>query len=142
MYTTAGIASKGGVIVYRFTNQPRLSAAKAQLKFGGFDNINIMQLPFAMLKDDAIAYLNARGIVADATNLRGDGESTVDAAAETAARELLEAVAEQDKEWLEKVCGVAGSTTTVTETVEDAPVVSDADFIAGFARNVEDTVAE
>jgi hypothetical protein len=61
-FTSAGICVVGNVTVYKFTNDANRAEVLAKL---GATNINIIALPKAMTKEDAVAFLATKGIVAD-----------------------------------------------------------------------------
>ncbi len=62
-FTFAGVCTEKGATVYKFANDAK--RAKALERFGCTD-VNMIQLPEAMDKDAAVAFLATKGIVAGA----------------------------------------------------------------------------
>jgi hypothetical protein len=60
-FTFAGTCTENGAVVYKFANDA--NRAKALERFGCTD-INMIQLPFAMGKEEAVDWLNGQGITA------------------------------------------------------------------------------
>ena len=60
-FTFAGTCVENGAVVYKFANDA--NRAKALERFGCTD-INMLQLPFAMGKDEAVEWLNGQGMTA------------------------------------------------------------------------------
>jgi len=60
-FTFAGTCTENGAVVYKFANDA--NRAKALERFGCTD-INMLQLPFAMGKDEAVEWLNGQGMTA------------------------------------------------------------------------------
>jgi hypothetical protein len=60
-FTFAGTCTENGAVVYKFANDA--NRAKALERFGCTD-INMIQLPFAMGKEEAVDWLNRQGITA------------------------------------------------------------------------------
>ena len=60
-FTFAGICTENGAVVYKFANDA--NRAKALERFGCTD-INMIELPNAMDKDAAVAYLATQGMTA------------------------------------------------------------------------------
>jgi hypothetical protein len=60
-FTFAGTCVENGATVYKFANDA--NRAKALERFGCTD-INMIQLPFAMGKDEAVEWLNGQGMTA------------------------------------------------------------------------------
>jgi hypothetical protein len=60
-FTFAGTCVENGATVYKFANDA--NRAKALERFGCTD-INMIQLPFAMGKEEAVDWLNGQGITA------------------------------------------------------------------------------
>jgi hypothetical protein len=61
-FTFAGTCTENGVTVYKFAN--KATRAKELERFG-CTNVNLVELPNAMSKEDAVAFLATKGIVAD-----------------------------------------------------------------------------
>jgi hypothetical protein len=60
-FTFAGTCTENGATVYKFANDA--NRAKALERFGCTD-INMIQLPFAMGKEEAVDWLNGQGMTA------------------------------------------------------------------------------
>jgi hypothetical protein len=60
-FTFAGTCTENGATVYKFANDA--NRAKALERFGCTD-INMIQLPFAMGKEEAVEWLNGQGMTA------------------------------------------------------------------------------
>lgn len=61
-FTFAGTCTENNTTVYKFAN--KASRAKELERFG-CTNINMLELPNAMSKEDAVAFLATKGITAD-----------------------------------------------------------------------------
>jgi hypothetical protein len=61
-FTFAGTCTENGATVYKFAN--KASRAKELERFG-CTNVNMLELPNAMTKEDAVAFLATKGITAD-----------------------------------------------------------------------------
>jgi hypothetical protein len=61
-FTFAGTCTENNTTVYKFAN--KASRAKELERFG-CSNVNLVELPNAMSKEDAVAFLAAKGITAD-----------------------------------------------------------------------------
>jgi hypothetical protein len=59
-FTVAGTSFHCGVIKYRFAND--LDSRSRHLERVGHTQVRLFELPHAMIKDSAIAWLNSRGI--------------------------------------------------------------------------------
>ena len=95
-YTVAGTSLFDGVVTYRFTNS--LKRAKV-LERNGHSDVVLMELPRPMVLKDAVAFLVAKGVVAQLPYGQRKGQN--------GARDAVEAVAEQldshvvtHQEWL------------------------------------------
>jgi hypothetical protein len=60
-FTFAGNCVENGAVVYKFAND--VNRAKALERFGCTD-VNMIQLPFAMGKEEAVEWLNGQGMTA------------------------------------------------------------------------------
>jgi hypothetical protein len=60
-FTFAGTCVENGAVVYKFANDA--NRAKALERFGCTD-VNMIQLPFAMGKEEAVEWLNGQGMTA------------------------------------------------------------------------------
>ena len=61
-FTFAGTCTENGTTVYKFAN--KATRAKELERFG-CTNVNLVELPNAMSKEDAVAFLATKGITAD-----------------------------------------------------------------------------
>ena len=61
-FTFAGTCTENAATVYKFAN--KASRAKELERFG-CTNVNMLELPNAMTKEDAVAFLATKGITAD-----------------------------------------------------------------------------
>ena len=66
-FTHAGTCVVDGATVYKFANDANRAAVLTKL---GATDVNIIQLPFAMGKEEAVEWLNGQGIVADKVKIR------------------------------------------------------------------------
>lgn len=87
-YTVAGTSNFKGQITYRFASG-KAKAREAVLVRNEHTDVNMIDLPTAMTKEDAIAHLNGIGITAV---LPKTGRTPKAKTVEDAARELLDAV--------------------------------------------------
>jgi hypothetical protein len=87
-YTVAGTSNFKGQITYRFASG-KAKAREAVLVRNEHTDVNMIDLPMAMTKEDAIAHLNGIGITAV---LPKTGRTPKVKTVEDAARELLDAV--------------------------------------------------
>lgn len=87
-YTVAGTSNFKGQITYRFASG-KAKARIAVLERNEHTDVNMIDLPTAMTKEDAIAHLNGIGITAV---LPKTGRTPKAKTVEDAARELLDAV--------------------------------------------------
>jgi hypothetical protein len=61
-FTFAGTCTENNTTVYKFAN--KAGRAKELERFG-CSNVNLVELPNAMTKEDAVAFLTTKGITAD-----------------------------------------------------------------------------
>jgi hypothetical protein len=66
-FTFAGTCVVDGATVYKFANDANRAAVLTKL---GATDVNIIQLPFGMGKEEAVEWLNGQGIVADKVKIR------------------------------------------------------------------------
>lgn len=66
-FTHAGTCVVDGATVYKFANDANRAAVLTKL---GATDVNIIQLPFVMGKEEAVEWLNGQGIVADKVKTR------------------------------------------------------------------------
>ena len=99
LFTVAGTSNLNGVVKFRFAND--LKSRVKVLQRNGHTDINLMELPEAMSKERAIAFLEAQDTPAEDTavetaesvreSLEADGEDT-----STMTAEFLAEVAERE----------------------------------------------
>lgn len=87
-YTTAGTSNHNGVVTYRFASTTAKARA-AVLERNEHTDVNMIDLPNAMSKDEAIAHLNSLGITAV---LPKTGRTPKVKTTDEAAQELLDEV--------------------------------------------------
>lgn len=87
-FTVAGTSSFKGQVTYRFASGKAKTRA-AVLERNEHTDVNMIDLPMAMTKEDAIAHLNGLGITAV---LPKTGRTPKAKTTDEAARELLDAV--------------------------------------------------
>lgn len=115
-FTIAGTAMKDGKRTWRFASG-KSAEREAVLKRTGFSDIQLIELPNAMTREDAIKHLATLNITAEMpkTGRRPDPTKV-----EAAARELLDAVNEQ-------VPDAAG-----TEPAADTVIADDVAFLTSM----------
>ena len=114
-FTVAGTSNLNGVVTYRFASSTA-KARKAVLERDNHTDVNLIDLPNPMSKDDAIAHLNSIGITAV---LPKTGRTPNAKTTEAAAQELLDAVNES----------VAADTAAPVETPAENVVAEDIAFL-------------
>lgn len=92
LFTVAGVSTLNGAVKFRFAND--LDKRVAVLTRNGHTDIQLVTLPSAMNKADAIAYLETVDITAPAPV----AAATEEAAAADAAEAVADAVAELDED--------------------------------------------
>ena len=85
-FTIAGTSHHKGETAYRFANK-KLSVRLGVLKRDGHTKINLIELPSAMTKDEAVAHLATLGIVSKMPKGRQSKAAMEKAAAAAAKRE-------------------------------------------------------
>ena len=92
-FTVAGTSSFKGVVTYRFASGTA-KARKAVLERNEHTDVNMIDLPNAMSKDDAIAHLNGLGITAVLPKTGRTPKAKTTETVEAGAKALLDAVAD------------------------------------------------
>lgn len=92
-YTIAGTAMKDGKRTWRFASG-KIKAREIVLKRTGFSDIQLVELPTEMSRDDAIKHLATMNITAEMPKTGRKPGIKSATPAEEGARELLDAIAE------------------------------------------------
>lgn len=94
-FTHVGTAVRNGITTYRYASgNPKVR--EGILTRGGFTDVVFYELPAEMTKEDAVAWLNEKGTVANKPRTgRAKSEGAVATPAETGAAELEATVAEE-----------------------------------------------
>lgn len=122
LYTIAGTSTLNGVNTYRFATG-KLNIRVSKLKRHGHNDVELMLLPVAMNKKDAVAWLVAQGIAASIPRT-GRGAKTAaltpeqTAAAAAAAAQNAAAAAAREQADADYVDGLADA----ADVVDAAPV--------------------
>lgn len=118
LFTIAGTSVTRGINTYRFATG-KLNVRVSKLMRHGHTDVQLMQLPSAMSKKDAVAWLQSQGIAANMLKTgRGGGklvELTPQQAADAAEAAALKAAAAQARaaEDAAYVAGLTGDPNTV-----------------------------
>ena len=92
-FTVAGTSNLNGVVTYRFASSTA-KARKAVLERDNHTDVNLIDLPNPMSKDDAIAHLNSIGITAVLPKTGRTPKAKTTETVEAGAKALLDAVAD------------------------------------------------
>lgn len=96
-YTVAGTSLFEGVVTYRFANSTKRMRV---LERNGHKDVQFWELPRAMVLKDAVAFLNAKGVVAQLPYGQRKVQNGTRAAVEVAAAEQQDAHVVAHTEWL------------------------------------------
>lgn len=138
LYTIAGTSTLNGVNTYRFATG-KLNIRVSKLKRHGHNDVQLMTLPAAMNKKDAVAWLVAQGIAASIPRT-GRGAKTVEltpeqtAAAVAAAAQNAAAAAAREQADADYVDGLTDATDVanvpadVTEHITEQTIDSNESY--------------
>lgn len=90
-FTVAGTSNLNGVVKFRFAND--LKSRIKVLERNGHTDVQLVELPNAMTKEQAIAWLESQSDAAPAADADADGEVSEEAA-EEAAEETADSIRE------------------------------------------------
>lgn len=96
-YTVAGTSLHEGVVTYRFANDVKRMKV---LERNGHSDVVFFELPRAMVLKDAVAFLNAKGIVAQLPYGQRKVQNGKRVEVEAAAAEQLDAHVRTHEAWL------------------------------------------